>query len=106
MENYIIRTENLSFSYDDNVMDGIIPKLVSPALDNVSVSVKKGEYIAVLGHNGSGKSTFAKLLNMILEPTEGKVYIYGTDVTRDDFTEDDMFDLRSKIGVTGTGTVF
>ncbi len=100
MDNYIIKTENLSFSYDDgNEIDNLVKKLKPPALDGVSVSIKKGEYIAVLGHNGSGKSTFAKLLNMILEPVSGKIYIYGRDITSDDFTEDDMFDLRSKIGM-------
>ena len=100
MDNYVIKTENLSFSYDDdsNVRD-IVKNFNPPALDNVNVSIKKGEYIAVLGHNGSGKSTFAKLLNMILEPTLGKVYIYGRDITAEDFTEDDMFDMRSKIGM-------
>ena len=99
MENYIIRTENLSFSYDDYIEDALVANNQPPALDNVSVSVRKGEYIAVLGHNGSGKSTFAKLLNMILEPVSGKVYIYGRDITDENFTEDDMFDIRSKIGM-------
>lgn len=99
MENYIIRTENLSFSYDDDIEDALVANNQPPALDNVSVSVRKGEYIAVLGHNGSGKSTFAKLLNMILEPVSGKVYIYGRDITDENFTEDDMFDIRSKIGM-------
>ena len=99
MESSIIKTENLSFSYDDGNVEIPLAKAQPPALDNVSVSINKGEYIAVLGHNGSGKSTFAKLLNMILEPSLGKVYIYGRDITADDFTEDDMFDLRSKIGM-------
>ena len=99
MESCIIKTENLSFFYDNDSVDAPLVKAQPPALDNVSVSVNKGEYIAVLGHNGSGKSTFAKLLNMILEPSMGKVYIYGRDITSDDFTEDDMFDLRSKIGM-------
>ena len=99
MESCIIKTENLSFSYDDGNVELPLVKAQPPALDNVSVSINKGEYIAVLGHNGSGKSTFAKLLNMILEPSLGKVYIYGRDITADDFTEDDMFDLRSKIGM-------
>jgi len=98
MENCIIRTENLSFSYDDDEEE-VLASIKPPALDNVSVSISKGEYIAVLGHNGSGKSTFAKLLNMILEPVSGKIYIYGKDITAEDFSEDDMFDLRSKIGM-------
>ena len=99
MENCIIKAENLSFSYDDGEIEGVLAKAQPPALDNVSVSIQKGEYIAVLGHNGSGKSTFAKLINMILEPSAGRVLIYGRDVTAEDFTEDDMFDLRSKIGM-------
>ena len=49
--------------------------------ENISLEIKKGEYVAVLGHNGSGKSTLAKLLNMILVPTEGKIIIDGMDIT-------------------------
>ncbi len=97
MDNYIIKTESLGFVYDDGE-EGARAN-IPPALLDVSVSVKRGEYIAVLGHNGSGKSTFAKLLNMILEPTVGKIYIDGKDVTADDFTEDDLFDVKSKIGM-------
>ena len=99
MDNYIIKTENLSFVYDYDENAGGMNTLVPPALDDVSVSIKRGEYIAVLGHNGSGKSTFAKLLNMILEPVSGKIYINGRDITSNDFTEDDMFEVRSKIGM-------
>ena len=63
MSEIYIHTENLSFSYTDG--DG---KLEHPALDGISVDIREGEYVAVLGHNGSGKSTFAKLMNMILMP--------------------------------------
>ena len=98
MESYIIKTENLSFTYSDDAYDSGVVKEI-PALKNVSLSVKEGEYIAVLGHNGSGKSTFAKLLNMILTPTSGKIYIDGIDITNPDFTEDDVFDVRRKIGM-------
>ena len=59
MSNSYIHTENLCFSYTDS--EG---KLESPALNGVSVDILEGEYVAVLGHNGSGKSTFAKLLNL------------------------------------------
>ena len=90
---YIIKTEGLSFVYDDETGKNI------PALNDVSLSVKEGEYIAVLGHNGSGKSTLAKLMNLILTPTKGKIYIDGTDVTADSFSEDDLFDVRRKIGM-------
>ena len=59
----------------------------------------RGEYLAVLGHNGSGKSTLAKLINMILTPTVGKIYFDGIDITDESFTEDDIFDIRRRIGM-------
>ena len=95
MTEYIIKTENLGFTYDDG--DESVVEI--PALSGVNVNVKRGEYVAVLGNNGSGKSTFAKLLNMILTPTVGKIYIDGTDITADNFSEDDVFDIRRKIGM-------
>lgn len=95
MTEYIIKTENLGFTYDDG--DESVVEI--PALSGVNVNVKRGEYVAVLGHNGSGKSTFAKLLNMILTPTLGKIYIDGTDITAVNFSEDDVFDIRRKIGM-------
>lgn len=95
MTEYIIKTENLGFTYDDG--DESVVEI--PALSGVNVNVKRGEYVSVLGHNGSGKSTFAKLLNMILTPTVGKIYIDGTDITADNFSEDDVFDIRRKIGM-------
>ena len=98
MDNYIIKTEGLGFTYTDNT-DELIPEREIPALRNVCFSVKRGEYVAVLGHNGSGKSTLAKLLNMILIPTVGNIYIDGVDITREDFTEDDVFDIRRKVGM-------
>ena len=96
MSNEIIRTEGLGFIYDD---DDSVKREAIPALDGVSISIARGEYVAVLGHNGSGKSTFAKLLNLILTPTVGKIYIDGRDVTEDNFTEDDVFEIRKKIGM-------
>lgn len=95
-EKVIIKTENLCFTYlDDDETD--LKQI--PALRDVNLEIREGEYIAVLGHNGSGKSTLAKLLNLILVPTEGKVYIDGRDVTDESFTEDDLFDVRRKVGM-------
>jgi len=94
---YIIRTEGLGFTYleeEDSIKSEAIP-----ALANVNLSVKRGEYVAVLGHNGSGKSTLAKLLNLILIPTEGKIFIDGKDVSSADLTEDEVFEIRKKIGM-------
>ena len=88
-----IKIENISISYEED--DGG----KTSVLKNVNLEIKKGEYLAVLGHNGSGKSTLAKLLNMILEPDSGKIYIDGKDITDPDMTEDDVFELRKKVGM-------
>lgn len=96
MENYIIKTENLGFTYADE--EELAAEEI-PALQDVSINIERGEYVAILGHNGSGKSTLAKLLNMILTPNVGKIYIDGVDITAEDFTEDDIFDIRRKIGM-------
>ena len=96
MKDYIIKTENLGFTYEDSIEENL-PEI--PALSGVNINIERGEYVAILGHNGSGKSTLAKLLNMILAPTVGKVYIDGTDITAEDFSEDDVFDIRRKIGM-------
>ena len=99
MKDYIIRAENLGFTYTESSDDGLVSKNEIPALSGVNLNVSRGEYVAILGHNGSGKSTLAKLLNMILTPTVGKIYIDGVDITDENFTEDDVFDIRRKIGM-------
>lgn len=96
--NCIIKTENLGFTYLDG-SDEVKEKDRIPALSNVSLEISKGEYIAVLGHNGSGKSTLAKLLNLILIPTVGKIYIDGVDITKEDFSEYDIYAIRRKVGM-------
>lgn len=83
---YIAESENLCFRYED---DG------ANVLDNVSLEFEHGEMTAVLGHNGCGKSTFAKHLNAILLPEGGKVYIDGID-TKD---EDRLYDIRQRVGM-------
>ena len=88
-----IKIENLSISYEED--DGGRTSV----LKNISLNIKKGEYLAVLGHNGSGKSTLAKLLNMILEPDEGKIFIDGKEITDPNMTEDEVFELRKKVGM-------
>ena len=94
MAQSFIHTENLCFSYVDS--EG---KKESPALKGISVDIRKGEYVAVLGHNGSGKSTFAKLLNLILEPTDGKLVIDGVDLTAQEIDDDLLLQLRRKVGM-------
>ena len=88
-----IKIENLCASYEED--DGG----KTSVLKNVSLEIKKGEYLAVLGHNGSGKSTLAKLLNMILEADSGKIYIDSKEITDPEMTEEDVFELRKKVGM-------
>ena len=88
-----IKVENLSYSYEN---DGVPSE---PALRDISLEIREGEYVAVLGHNGSGKSTFAKLLNMILTTDKGKIVIDGTEITSSSMTDDDMFEVRRKVGM-------
>ncbi|MGI6201790.1 MAG: energy-coupling factor transporter ATPase [Eubacteriales bacterium] len=92
-----IKAENLCFSYDITEDGG--PHRELPVIKNVSFEIKRGDFVVILGHNGSGKSTLAKLLNLILSPTSGKIYIDGRDITDPSMTEDDIFDIRRKIGM-------
>ena len=87
-----IKIENVSFKYEDDALD-------VPALKNLSMEIKKGEFVAVIGHNGSGKSTLAKLLSMIVSPTEGKIFVEDKDITAEDFSDEDMLDLHKKVGM-------
>ena len=81
MERNIIKTEHLVYEYEKRDEEGNVIG-VSRAIDGVDVDVMPGQFVAVLGHNGSGKSTFAKHLNAILVPTEGTVWVDGKN-TRD-----------------------
>lgn len=99
MEKEFIKVENLSFVYTEDDETLSLEGEFIPALKKVDLSIKKGEYVAVLGHNGSGKSTLAKLLNLILTPQSGKIYIDGVDITAEDFSEDAVFEIRKKVGM-------
>lgn len=94
MSETFIHAENLSFAYRASGEAGEIP-----ALKNITLDIAKGEYVAVLGHNGSGKSTFAKLLNMILEPSGGTLIVGGTDLSGGDLSEEDLIALRRRVGM-------
>lgn len=90
----IIKVENLKHRFLDKDEEG---KVISDkmALDDVSLEVKQGDFIAILGHNGSGKSTFAKHLNAILMPYEGEVYVAGMN-TKD---SEKVWDIRQNAGM-------
>lgn len=64
------------------------------ALDNVSVTIPRGSYVAILGHNGSGKSTFSKLISGLYKPTSGEIYIDGIMIKKNS-----LRDIRKKIGI-------
>ena len=87
MEETILTAQNLKFRYDSD----------QPvyALDGVSTEVKRGEFVAVLGANGCGKSTLAKHFNAILLPERGKVYVEGMDTADDD----KLYDIRQTVGM-------
>lgn len=85
-----ISVQNVTFRYDSQVeTEG---KLV---LNDISFEVEKGAFVALLGHNGSGKSTVAKHLNAMLTPTSGKVYIDGMDTSDEKLT----YDIRRRVGL-------
>lgn len=92
--NPFIKVENLNYSYNDEGEQN------APAvIKNISFEIAEGEFVAVLGHNGSGKSTLAKLLNMILIPSSGNIYIDGQNICLDGIGEDDILELRKKVGM-------
>lgn len=86
-----IHAEHLCFFYEDDTRH--------PAVRDISLDVRRGEYVAILGHNGSGKSTFAKLLNQILEPTSGKLVVGGVDLTSSELTEEELLAHRRRVGM-------
>jgi len=74
----IVEAKNLTFEYIRRDEEGNVEGITT-AVDNVNIDIKAGDFVAVLGHNGSGKSTFAKHLNALVMPTEGTVYVDGMD---------------------------
>ncbi|MEI3368774.1 energy-coupling factor transporter ATPase [Clostridium sp. 29_15] len=85
-----IKIENLTYVY--------MPKtpFEKKALDNVSLEIEDGEFLAVIGHTGSGKSTLIQHLNGLLKPASGKIYVDRTDITDKDTK---LVDIRKKVGL-------
>lgn len=90
----IIQAAKLVFEYirrdEEEKIEG-----VTRAIDGLSLEIEEGSFVAVLGHNGSGKSTFAKHLNGILLPTEGEVLVAGMNTA----DEDKLWDIRKNAGM-------
>ncbi len=68
----------------------------STALENVSFEIEDGEFVGIIGHTGSGKSTLIQHLNGLLKPTSGQIIVDGTDLTAEDVS---MLDIRKKVGL-------
>lgn len=90
MENSMIQCNDLSFKYSVNEGEEEFY-----AVNGVSFDVKKGEFLVVLGHNGSGKSTIAKHMNALLVPSSGTVIVDGLDTS----DESNLWNIRSKAGM-------
>ncbi|MEE1464418.1 MAG: energy-coupling factor transporter ATPase [Clostridium sp.] len=79
-----IRVEDLTFSYDKE----------TNAVEHVSFTIDEGSYTTIIGHNGSGKSTIAKLLIGLLDKDQGHIY-----VDQEELTMDTLYDIRDKVGI-------
>src|SRR5699024_10787204 len=91
MTENILEFQNVSFRYEGSSEKEQLPL----AVRDVSFSVKKGDFVAILGHNGSGKSTLTKLSNSILLPESGKVLVNGMDTADESLS----YDIRRTVGV-------
>ena len=78
-----LEISKLNFSYEQ-----------IPVLRDVSLTVKRGEFVCLLGRNGSGKSTLARLINGLLTPTSGEIKVFGLDSTK----KENLFVIRKKAG--------
>lgn len=90
MEPVMIECNDLVYKYqnEDN-------KNTKVAIDNVNITVPKGEFLVILGRNGSGKSTFAKHVNALLLPSSGKLYVDGLDTS----DVNNTWEIRNKAGM-------
>lgn len=79
-----IKIENLSFSYDKE----------TPIIKEVSLSIEEGSYTTIIGHNGSGKSTIAKLMIGLLEADQGSIVVDGLPLN-----EEHIYEIRSRVGI-------
>ena len=93
MSEPFISVKNLFYSFEED--DGRHVQV----LKDLSIDIARGEFLAVLGHNGSGKSTFARILNMILFADSGEVKIDGKIIDGENMSEEEVIEIRKKIGM-------
>ena len=85
-----IQAEKVEFSYDGDEGES-----VKKVLRGISMEIQRGEFVALLGHNGSGKSTMANMFNAMLLPSQGKVFIDGLDTV----DEQVLYEIRRRVGL-------
>lgn len=90
----IVKAKDLTFEYIRRDEDGNVEGITT-AVNKVSLDINPGEFIAILGHNGSGKSTFAKHINALLYPTEGSLWVNGIETS----DEDKILEIRQTAGM-------
>ncbi|AJA49700.1 energy-coupling factor transporter ATP-binding protein EcfA1 [Clostridium pasteurianum DSM 525 = ATCC 6013] len=90
MKNNMVECRNVTYKYEDTET-----KTFNLALDNINVNVSKGEFLVILGRNGSGKSTFAKHINALMIPTSGNIIVDGLDTSDDN----NVWTIRNKAGM-------
>ena len=77
----MIQAKKMGFDYIRRDEEGNVEE-IQRALDDINIEIKAGDFVAVLGKNGSGKSTFSKHLNALLMPTDGTLYVDGMDTSK------------------------
>lgn len=87
-----VEFKNVCFKYDDD-------SRFDDVIKNISFEIKPGEMISILGHNGSGKSTIAKLIMGLLQPNSGSIYINDVDTADPNVTETELDKLHAKMGI-------
>lgn len=90
----MVKADGVVFEYIRRDENGDVEAIVK-ALDHINMHVKEGEFVAILGHNGSGKSTFAKHINGLLTPGEGTLYVNGYDVANRKY----IWNIRQSAGM-------
>lgn len=90
MENNIIEIKDVKFNYNSEDEQNIVR-----AIKGIDLNIKKGEFVAILGHNGCGKSTLAKLINAQMLPTEGNIIVNGLNTKE----EKNIWDIRKTCGM-------